>query len=38
MEDNIPVGFTAMSYYTICPTANNLIGNNAILTDLYVYM
>ena len=36
MEDNIPVGFAAMSYYEICPTANNMSGNNTILTDLYV--
>lgn len=36
IKDNVPVGFGAMSYYTICPTANNLSGNNAILTDLYV--
>ena len=36
MKDNIPVGFAAMSYYMICPTVNNLSGNNAILTDLYV--
>lgn len=36
IEDKVPIGFAAMSYYEICPTANNLSGNNAILTDLYV--
>ena len=36
IEDKVSIGFAAMSYYEICPTANNVSGNNAILTDLYV--